>query len=142
MKLCLSALILLTFIGFSLVIDNRLEAADADVPVDITIENDGYHPDRKEAVYFSHLRHGTQSKIACNACHHEYENEKNIWEKGDAVLACNECHDMLASEGDVPKLKLAYHRNCQNCHKALARQGKNAPYNRCNACHAKNQPKK
>jgi hypothetical protein len=112
--------------------------ADAGSPGTVVIENDGYRPDRKGPVHFSHAAHADNYDIICEACHHEYEDGENVWTEGDDVLSCNECHEADAGDTGMLRLKMAYHKNCQGCHKEKAtRESGAAPYNRCNACHEK-----
>ena len=114
-----------------------LAVADTDTPETVVIENHGYQPDRKGSVSFSHGAHADDYEISCRACHHVYEDGVNVWEAGDEVLACNECHAATSEEDDMLNLKMAYHKNCVACHKtAAAEKGVEAPYNRCNLCHA------
>jgi hypothetical protein len=113
---------------------------------EIIIENFGYEEDRKRPVTFKHRRHENDytnpngESIACDVCHHEYVNGKNTWTEGDNVKSCGAkgCHDPLITKGKRQyKLRIAYHRKCKNCHKALrtASKSKDAPYKKCVACH-------
>lgn len=116
--------------------------ADTESPDKVLIKNDGYWPDRKGAVHFSHAAHADGYDIRCDACHHEYEDGDNVWEEGEDVPACNECHETEAGDDGMLRLKMAYHKNCQGCHKEEpARVNGPAPYNRCNACHQKDEKK-
>ena len=107
----------------------------ADVPDEITIENEGYKNDKKGAVKLSHKKHATDYKVACTECHHDFKDGKNIWKEGNPVKKCSECHNPEKKEGKVMKLQNAYHKNCKDCHKAL--EGKKAPFKKCNDCHEK-----
>lgn len=109
------------------------------LPEEIIIENEGYKSDKKGPVELSHLNHSEDYDIACTDCHHDYQDGKNVWEEGAPAKKCIACHSPLKSEGKVKKLKLAFHRNCKNCHKDLAKKGitKDAPYKKCGACHQK-----
>ena len=113
---------------------------------EILIENQGYEKDTKRPVTFQHRRHENKylnlngERIACEECHHEYVNGKNTWTEGDNVKSCGAkgCHDPLIAKGQRQhKLRIAYHKNCKNCHKALrtAAKSKDAPYKKCSACH-------
>ena len=97
--------------------------AQDDPPDDIVIENEGYETDRKGPVEFSHLAHMEDYEIECMGCHHDYQDGKNVWDEGDSVEKCVSCHDPLKSEGNVKKLKTAYHKNCKKCHQDLAKEG-------------------
>lgn len=112
----------------------------------ILIEIQGYEKDGKRPVKFQHRRHENEylnlngDRIACEECHHEYVNGKNTWTEGDNVKRCGAegCHDPLIAKGKSQhKLRIAYHKNCKNCHKALrtASKSKNAPFKKCSACH-------
>ena len=113
---------------------------------EIVIENQGYEEDKKGPVPFQHRRHENEylnlngELIACEACHHEYMNGKNTWTEGDNVKSCGAkgCHDPLITRGKRQyKLRIAFHKKCKNCHKALrtAAKSKEAPYKNCSACH-------
>jgi hypothetical protein len=60
------------------------------------------------------------------------ENGKNVWKEGDKVQKCMECHNEPTVKGEkkLPKdkqklnLKLAFHNNCQGCHKKLKKKDK------------------
>ena len=111
----------------------------ADVPDEVTIENEGYKKDKKGPVKLSHKKHSEEYKVACTDCHHYIQDGKNVWKEGDPVKKCGECHNPLKKQGKVMKLNIAYHKNCKNCHKALIKEGKskNAPFKKCNQCHQK-----
>jgi len=133
MKKGLFTLFMIAITALTFVAVGALTAAD--VPDEVTIENEGYKKDKKGAVKLSHKKHSTEYKVACTECHHEYKDSKNIWKEGNPVKKCGECHDSLKKEGKGKKLQNAYHRNCKNCHKAL--EGKKAPFKKCNDCHEK-----
>jgi predicted CXXCH cytochrome family protein len=110
----------------------------ADVPDEISVKSKAFETHKKAAVNLSHKKHNVDYKIACSECHHVYKEGKNVFKEGDPVQACSECHDPVKSEGNVKKLMLAYHKNCQGCHKDLETAGKPAgPTKKCNDCHAK-----
>jgi hypothetical protein len=109
-----------------------------DLPDEFSIKSDAFPKFKKGAVRFSHKKHTIDYKIACNECHHVYKDGKNVYKEGDPVQKCSACHDPVKSEGAVKKLMLAYHRNCQGCHKELIKAGKNTgPTTKCNDCHEK-----
>ena len=116
-----------------------LTAAGPTPPAELSIENEGYAKDKKGPVHLSHEKHATTYEVACTECHHEFEDGKNVWKEGDDVKNCIDCHDPVAKKDNVMKLQNAYHRNCKNCHKALIAEDpeKNAPFKKCNDCHAK-----
>jgi Class III cytochrome C family len=130
--------VILAFLLFLIV--GTLKASEKQsVPEEIIFENEGYKSDKKGPVEFSHLNHSEDYEVACTDCHHDYQDGKNVWKEGDPVKKCIECHSPLKSEGKVKRLNLAFHRNCKNCHKDLAKKGitKEAPYKKCNDCHQK-----
>lgn len=114
-----------------------ITAADCtDAPENITIDTKGYSSDKKGPVELSHKKHTDEYGAACTDCHHVFEDGKNTWKEGDPVQKCSECHDLEESKGKIKKLQLAYHKNCKDCHKDAAKEGKeNAPYRKCNDCH-------
>jgi len=112
-------------------------AEEESMPEDIVIDNSVYEPDRKGPVYFSHLAHYDDYEVACEDCHHEYEDAENVWTEGDPVKKCETCHDPTESEGEVKKLRIAFHTNCKFCHVNLFKEGisEDAPYKSCYDCH-------
>lgn len=114
-------------------------AAEPDM---VTIKSKVYTKHTKPLVKFTHKKHATDYKIACNDCHHVYKDGKNVWKKGDAVKACDSCHNVgkgaaQLSPEEKKKLaspELALHKNCKDCHTKAKAQGKNAPV-ACNQCH-------
>jgi hypothetical protein len=108
-----------------------------DVPNEITL-GAGFDKLKKTPVTFTHKKHAVDYKIACTECHHVYKDGKNEFKEGDPVQKCSACHDPAKSEGNVKKLMLAFHSNCQGCHKDLEAAGKpTGPTKKCNDCHAK-----
>jgi len=107
----------------------------ADVAEVIVINNQGYDQDRRGPVNFSHKKHAEDYKVACNDCHHEFENGTNVWKEGDPVKQCIECHDPIEKKGNAEKLQTAFHDNCQGCHRDL--KDKEAPFKKCTDCHEK-----
>lgn len=122
-----------------LIVGTLTAAEKQDVPEEIIIENENYKSKRKGPVPFSHQDHFESYDVACTECHHQYQDGKNVWKEDDPVKKCAECHSPLKSEGKVKKLKLAFHKDCKNCHKDLAKEGvtKDAPYKKCGDCHQK-----
>jgi hypothetical protein len=110
-----------------------------DVPDNIMIQNEGYKTNKKGPVPLSHKKHSVDYKVACTECHHDYQDGKNVWKEGQPVKKCVDCHDPLAKKGNTDKLQNAFHKNCKNCHKELAKAdpGKEVPYKKCNDCHEK-----
>jgi hypothetical protein len=133
MKKDLIAVFILMLSGLVFLMVGMLTAADvADI---ITLDNKGYDQDRRGPVKFTHKKHAEDYQVACNECHHQFENGKNVWKEGDPVKKCMECHDPIEKKDNVDKLQTAFHNNCQGCHKAL--KDKEAPFKKCTDCHEK-----
>ena len=128
-------IIVLAVTCLSFVIAGTLIAAD--LTDEIVIEHDSYKKDKKGPVKLSHKKHVEEYKAACDACHHEYEDGKNVWTEKDPVKKCIECHDSAESKDKVKKLQIAFHKNCKSCHKEANKDGKEAPEKKCNDCHEK-----
>ncbi len=116
----------------------------------VKIENKGYKKDRYNGVELSHQKHQDEyknqdgKKIACEECHHVYEDSKNVWKDDEYVQKCVECHNPLKSDPKNKKnkkLQLAFHNNCKKCHKAVVKAGlkkeKEAPSKKCIKCMGK-----
>ena len=71
----------------------------ADVPDEILIQNEGYKKDKKGPVKLGHKKHSVEYKIACNECHHEYKDCKNVWKDGQPVKKCSACHNPKKKDG-------------------------------------------
>ena len=109
-----------------------------DSPDEITIKSDAFAKYKKGPVKFTHKKHNVDYKTTCAECHHVYKEGKNVYKQGDPVQKCSACHDAVKSKGKVKKLMLAYHKNCQGCHKKLEKAGKKTgPTKKCNDCHEK-----
>ena len=107
-----------------------------DAPEKINILDSSIEKPKKGAVNFTHKKHAVDYKIACTECHHVYKDGKNVFKQGDPIQKCSACHDPVKSEGKVKKLMLAFHQNCQGCHKELETAGKpRGPTRKCNDCH-------
>ena len=133
----LLTLVMVVFTGLFFLTVGALTAAD--VPDEVTIENEGYQKDKKGPVKLSHKKHSVDYKVACTDCHHDYKDGKNVWKEGEPVKKCSECHSPLKKDGKIKKLQNAYHRNCKNCHKAYIKDNPDskAPYKKCTKCHQK-----
>jgi hypothetical protein len=112
-------------------------------PENITIKE--FPNPTKGPVEFPHLKHNVDSKIACDQCHHKYQDGKNLWKEGDPVEKCNKCHTELTVEGEkkLPpdqqklNLKLAFHNKCQGCHQKMKKENPNSKAAlTCTTCHA------
>ena len=92
----------------------------------ITINNK-YPNKLKGPVPLSHKLHA--STVACTKCHHTWKKEES-----KAPQNCAVCHK--AADITEKGLKKAYHKQCQDCHKDLEKQGKKTgPTVKCSGCH-------
>ena len=135
MKKGILTICILVFTGIIFLATGPLSAAD--VGDKIVIENKGYKKDKRGPVPLSHKKHSVDYKIACNECHHEYKDGKNVWTEKDPVKKCAECHNPTRTEGKAKKLQTAFHKNCKDCHKAAGKGEKKAPFKKCKGCHSK-----
>ena len=107
----------------------------------------------KGPVNFEHKKHAKEYNIKCEDCHHVYKDGKNTWKEGDKVQKCMECHNEATIKGEKKlskdkqalNLKLAFHSNCQGCHRDLKKKDKQK-YGKipttCIKCHTKSKKKK
>lgn len=101
---------------------------------DITIlSKDVFKEPKKGPVVFPHPKH---KALKCTDCHHEYKDEKNVWQEGQEVKKCSACHK-LEADGKVVKLEKAYHDQCVNCHKKVKAEKKPTGPTACTKCHPK-----
>jgi hypothetical protein len=104
----------------------------------IIIDNTGYKKDRRGPVTFTHKKHALDYRVSCWDCHHEYVDGNNAWVPWEATDSCDTCHDPVEKQDNAMKLQTAFHVNCKNCHKDLAKQNKKSgPYRKCLECHKK-----
>ncbi|OGP53080.1 MAG: hypothetical protein A2Y65_11885 [Deltaproteobacteria bacterium RBG_13_52_11] len=95
-------------------------------PDKVTIDNK-YPNKLKGPVPLSHKLHA--STVACTKCHHTWKKEER-----QTPQKCAECHK--ADDTGEKGLKRAYHKQCQDCHKDLEKQGKKTgPTVKCSGCH-------
>ena len=125
-------------------------AAEQKAPEVMDIQAKLWKTHTKGPVKFSHKKHAEEYGGKCEECHHVYENGKNVWKEGDKVQKCMECHNEPTIKGEkkLPEdkqklnLKLAFHNNCQGCHKELKKKDK-AKYGKipttCIKCHTKSK---
>ena len=118
----------------------------ADMPEEIAMESDVYSTHTKPIIKFTHAKHAEDYSIGCAECHHDYQDGKNIWKQGDAVLKCSGCHSEAKKAKDVKMSKeeqmkkyhyTAIHANCKGCHTALKKEGKDTGPTTCTKCHVK-----
>ncbi|MDA8306233.1 MAG: cytochrome c3 family protein [Deltaproteobacteria bacterium] len=113
-------------------------------PATITIKPSIWEKFSQPPVTFSHEKHVTEDKIACNKCHMIYKNGKNVWKVGDPVEKCEKCHNQpttrqvfnLTPAQKKLNLELAYHNLCLTCHRKVKSEHPtaNAPI-ACAGCH-------
>jgi hypothetical protein len=116
----------------SVVVLLGLSGAGEDVPDEVVIKATLWTDHTKSPVMLSHKKHAEEYKVSCTDCHHVYKDGKNTWKEGDKVQKCQECHNEPTIKGEkkLPKdkqklnLKLAFHNNCQGCHKKLKKADK------------------
>ena len=70
-----------------------------------------------------HHQHGTNSSLSCSECHSIAASSFRS-SVTESFTACRDCHDEYdpASPG-MPGLKVAYHRQCFQCHRGIAGVG-------------------
>ena len=115
-------------------------------PAEILILSPLWEKHTKGGVAFTHEKHAKDYKIGCDECHHIYENGKNVWKEGMPVDKCEACHNEGTVKGETKllpdakkkNLKLAFHRNCQGCHRKLKKEdSKTSAPTTCGKCHSK-----
>lgn len=98
--------------------------------------SDPAFPEHKAiAVPFKHNEHNAKAKLAkCETCHHDFATGTRVATgKSSTERRCSYCHMAQPAPDDhVPALMTAYHKLCQDCHRA---QGK-GPL-KCGECHTK-----
>lgn len=110
----------------------------ANIPETIVVDGQSYEKNKMGPVNFNHKKHFKDYKIKCTDCHHEYEEGKNVWKATKPAKKCDECHNPAKSEGNVKKLMMAFHNNCQGCHTEKSKEGIKTPdKKKCNECHQK-----
>ncbi len=73
---------------------------------------------------FTHERHAEEYGTTCNACHHVYEDGKNVWQEGMPVKRCAGCHDDPVLQGKEELVagfqlkKMVTHPSCKDCHRS------------------------
>lgn len=123
--------------GFAAAAESKESTSPSDGDV-IVIDNEDYKSKRRGPVAFSHLKHAKDYKISCWDCHHEYEDNVNVWVPWSETARCADCHDPGKGDSEMVGLQKAYHMNCKTCHQQLADQKKKTgPYRGCYGCHQK-----
>lgn len=94
---------------------------------------------RVPVVYFDHTKHFDKQAglgFSCEKCHHELKTAEQ------RPANCPSCHNtgngsQLVEENLPPRLKVAYHDMCRNCHTENKKKYKGAPTSECGGCHIK-----
>jgi hypothetical protein len=102
-----------------------LAKAAKQAPEEITLKPAIWPNVTKPPVKFAHKKHSSEYKVACNRCHHVIKDRKNLWKEGDEVQLCEKCHTEATTQQEIKlppdqkklNLKLAFHNNCQGCHR-------------------------
>ena len=132
---------------------DAVATAGSGPPAEFTLVSSLWETHTKSAPVFTHEKHSTVHKIACNQCHHiyesggdahEYVSGENMWQEGMPVDKCSKFHDdptiknvkKLPPAAQKKNLKLAFHNNCRGCHKGLKKENPEtkAPVS-CKQCH-------
>ena len=121
-------------------------SSDSVPPAEFALVSGLWETHTKSAPFFTHDKHTKVHEVACNECHHVYEQGKNVWEEGMPVQKCEACHDepTIRNEKKLPpdmqkrNLKLAFHGNCRGCHKPLKKENPESQIPvTCSQCHPK-----
>ena len=129
-------LIAVAFLGAMLLATQPEEGLE-----EVVISSELWGEKKYEDVTFAHNKHAVERNIACDHCHHVYEDGKNTWQKGQAVQKCAECHtsnitgkELREASEEEKKLSLynAFHDQCRGCHK----EQEKGPV-KCTECHNK-----
>jgi NAD-dependent SIR2 family protein deacetylase len=136
------------FVATVVILTAAFAVVAADVKDEFTIKAGLWATPTKAAVPFTHKKHVEVHKVACTDCHHVFKDGKNVWKEGDEVQKCEACHTNAVIQGEaqlppdqkVLNLKLAFHNNCQGCHKKAKAENKEskAPTT-CTQCHPAEQ---
>ncbi len=83
-----------------------------------------------------HHQHGNSASLPCRECHNVTASTFKSSKKSN-FMACKNCHGSLdpAAPG-MPGLKVAYHRQCFQCHRGMGEVG-NSPQGCTLTCHDK-----
>jgi len=126
----------------------KMDSGNKTPPVEVVLLSNLWKTHTKGAVVFTHQNHIKAHNISCRECHHVYEEGKNVWNEGMPIAKCETCHDeptvkgerTLPPEAQKKNLKLAFHDNCQGCHKKTRKENPEtkAPV-KCSECHGKKE---
>ncbi len=129
----------------------KMTAADASSASGLPgIRTLGSISDQYTPVTFDHPKH-VMIAGSCAACHHQHQDIKKLNCMGchaiapsalknsvkSNFMACSACHGAPdASNAAVPGLKVAYHKQCFQCHRGMGDIGKD-PKGCTEICHSK-----
>jgi hypothetical protein len=143
------AAILLT--GAGLKMTNADASSEAGLPGMRTL---GSISDQYTPVKFDHPKH-VMIAGSCAACHHQHQDSKklnctdchaiapSVFKSSvkNNFMACSACHGTYdPSTPSVPGLKVAYHKQCFQCHRGMGNIGSD-PKGCTEICHAKKAAK-
>jgi cytochrome c553 len=140
----LAFLLVLMLVGFAAWVVGAAEQQKT--PDTVTLQSTLWPQVTKGPVTLDHKKHNQEYKVACAECHHVYKDGKNVWKEGDPVKKCQECHNepTIQMEKKLPpdqqklNLKLAFHNNCQECHKKYKKDHADSKIPvTCAGCHPK-----
>jgi predicted CXXCH cytochrome family protein len=94
-------------------------------PENITLQTEA----ARKPADFPHRQH--QDSYSCTACHHAKDQVM-------VIDKCASCHNKDISNSAVNSYKKAAHKLCKDCHKAVNKEGSEAPI-KCSGCHAKKE---
>jgi hypothetical protein len=87
-----------------------------------------------------HHQHGNNSSLPCKECHALQPSTFKNSAKS-SFIACRNCHGAIdPSTPQMPSLKVAYHRQCFQCHRGMSGVGVD-PKGCAAMCHAKREVK-
>jgi cytochrome c553 len=98
-----------------------------------TLSDPAFAEPKAMSVPFKHNEHNAKAKITkCATCHHEFtEGKQMMTGRASTERRCSYCHQVQPAPTDhTPALMMAYHKLCQDCHRA---KGK-GPL-KCGECH-------
>ncbi len=123
-------------------------ASDVSGPGTVVLDSlvDLYGP-----VTFNHSMHAAYFASSCGDCHHQHGGYESQPCKGchsldaadfkktvvQSFLSCQSCHgETNPSAPGMPGLKVAYHKQCFECHRGMGNVGK-SPAGCTEQCHAR-----
>ncbi|MBI5520421.1 MAG: cytochrome c3 family protein [Desulfovibrio sp.] len=100
-----------------------------------SLKDPAFPEHRPMSVPFKHNEHNAKASLKdCTVCHHAYDDQgRRVSGPSNTQRSCSDCHQARPTPNDsAPALMMAYHKLCQDCHKA---QGKGPV--KCSGCHVK-----